>query len=140
MSKSANNNLHTAVTSLADAIKGIPSVENVTGRTLQSAINDLNRAWLNLLRAAALLGKSEPLSASLLDLPWETILMFEDPRVIDRMMDQSFGFPLVKARIQEPRVIAQIIEPGSSDDAAVRALTASMPRDVLDKAFAKRRP
>ncbi|WP_234265102.1 hypothetical protein [Hydrogenophaga sp. NFH-34] len=117
----------------------IPLVDRVAGTALQGAIDDLNRAYINVMRVAALLGPAEPLAPDLLDVPQQVIELFSDSRVVDRMLDMSFGFPLVKARIRDHHLVERMVKNGSGDSDAIRAFTDSFSLDVVTRATKKRR-
>lgn len=117
----------------------IPIIDRVAGTAFQAQIDELNRAYVNLLRTAALLGPAEPLAADLMDVPQQVIDLFTDSRVVDRMLDMSFGFPLVKARIRDPNLVSRMVNDGSGDADAIRAFTDSFSLDLVTRATKKRR-
>ena len=119
-------------------MQAAPSIDRVAGPVLQEAIASVNRAYLNLMRVAALMGPAEPLAPALLDMPESVIQLFENPRVVDRMMDLSFGFPLVRGRIQDPQMISHMIGAGTGDAAGIAALTSTLTSEVIEKSTRRR--
>lgn len=115
------------------------NIDLVTGSAIQQRIDELNRAFIELLRTAALLGPAEPLAAQLIGTSQEVIDLFAEDHVCHRMLSMSFGFPLVKARILDHNVIKSMVSDGNADAHAVKAITESFSLDIVSKASGKRR-
>lgn len=110
-----------------------PHINRVCGPAMQEAIEDLNKAFLNLCLTAARLGDSEPLAPALLGVSREVLDELANSGRAGMLMAQAYGLPLVESRFKDASILRQVIDSGLGSPEAVAAITKAMPLDIITK-------
>lgn len=100
---------------------------------LQEHITRANEAVIDVILAAARMKDVEPLAAPLLGLSDEALEAYRLIRKYDLMQASKIGFTIFVPRITDPAVLRSLLERGMEDPSVVRALTKTLPLQLMEK-------
>lgn len=113
-----------------------PDIAKICGPTLQSQIEEANKAILKLYVTAARLGSAEPLAASLLGVDQAFLDVFStEVAGRESILAASYGFPIFEPRIKDPATLLTIAREGSGSTTSIAALTRSFKLPVVERAM-----
>lgn len=122
------------MTHIAANTTKLPEIQNVVGPALQQAVEEANKAILNLLVVSARLGDSEPLAPALLGVGREVLDELANTGRADILLAQAHGLPLFELRVKDPNVIKTVVRSGFGSQEAMALILKSMPLEVISKA------
>lgn len=107
----------------------------VCGPAITEAINEVNRAFINLCITAGRLGEAEPLAPVLLGVSREILDEIATTGRSGMLLAQAYGLPLVESRFKDPSVLRQIINSGFGSPEAISAVVKNMPLELMSKGY-----
>jgi hypothetical protein len=107
------------------------------GPELQTAIETLNEAALRFIQVCAREFDRDPLAATLLGIPPETLAEYGRMTLYEMTKVSQIGAPIVKLRFEDPAVLRALLTHGFSSPLVMREMTKTMALPEINRSNKK---